>query len=127
MLPEIPPLAALAIWLSDPEVVEALDPLFDGLLNVVSFEALAEPLEPAAAISPEPAVLEESFELLELFPEAPKVDPAVLELLAVSDPLTASAPVVVCVIPEAAFTEELSVSEALLLEPSVAVKLLPSL
>ncbi|GAC1422421.1 MAG: hypothetical protein NVSMB62_18090 [Acidobacteriaceae bacterium] len=60
------PFDALALLFEEPEVVEALPPLFAGLLKVALLAALEVPAEPALAYSDDPALLEAPLLVLAL-------------------------------------------------------------
>jgi hypothetical protein len=58
------PFLAVAVSSAEPEVVEALAPSLEGLLNVELSPAVEEPFAPAAANSDEPAVLSDASTVL---------------------------------------------------------------
>ena len=121
-MPAVAPLLALAVWSAEPEVVEALAPLLDGLANVELSDALEVPFLFAVAYSDEPAVLPDALSVLALLPEAPKVVAPEFALVASTAPLDVS-PAEKDFEADAAFeNDEPLMLVSLLLDPSLALK-----
>jgi len=121
-LPAVAPLLAVAVWFAVPEVVDALAPLLEGLLNVELSDAVDDPFFFAVVYSDEPAVLPDALSVLALLAEAPKVVAPDFALVAFTAPLDVS-PAEKDFEADAAFESDAALMlVSLLLDPSLALK-----
>lgn len=121
-LPAVAPLLAVAVWFAVPEVVDALAPLLEGLLNVELSDAVDDPFFFAVVYSDEPAVLPDALSVLALLAEAPKVVAPDFALVALTAPLDVS-PAEKDFEADAAFESDAALMlVSLLLDPSLALK-----